>query len=229
MSILKMKNYCKNIFLRHFSVISLFVMIIIPLISCSKSVNVYHPPRLELSQFNRVGVMTFSDNAQPSVAEYATEQFQNQIHSAQIGIPIVELGTEEALLENIKSNQLDSEAMVKIGHRYKVDAVFGGNIVYSDVETRVNLDEITKLKASVNTTLHATLSVKLTETEGGATIWSDSTSWNRKLGNLSVNEDSGISLGTKGYADAYRKLVPDMVHDVTGVFRGRYIRERVKD
>ena len=119
--------------------------------------------------------------------------------------------------------------MVKIGRQYKVSAVFSGSIVYSDVETNVNLKDITQLKASVNTTLYATLSAKLVETEGGATIWSDSTSWNRKLGNLSVGKNSGISVGTEGYNDAYRKLIPDMVYDITGVFRGHYGKQRVSD
>lgn len=198
------------------------------LVSCAKSVNVYHPPRLDLTRYGRMGMITFNDNAQPSVAEYATEQFQNQIHSAQVGIPIVQLGTEATVLNSIGSNRLDQEAMAKIGERFKVSAVFTGEVVYSDVETNVNLQDILDLKASADTTLNATLSVKLFETEGGATVWSDSTSWKRKLGNVSVNGNTGISIGTKGYEDAYRKLIPDMVYDVTGDFRGRYVKERVK-
>lgn len=198
------------------------------LVSCAKSVNVYHPPRLDLTRYGRMGMLTFNDNAQPSVAEYATEQFQNQIHSAQVGIPIVQLGTEATVLNSIGSNRLDQEAMAKIGERFKVSAVFTGEVVYSDVETNVNLQDILDLKASADTTLNATLSVKLFETEGGATVWSDSTSWKRKLGNVSVNGNTGISIGTKGYEDAYRKLIPDMVYDVTGDFRGRYVKERVK-
>lgn len=190
--------------------------------------NVYHPPRLDLTQFGRLGMITFKDNAQPSVGDYATEQFQNQIHAAQVGIPIVQLGPEEGVLNSIGSNRLDSEALAKIGQRYRVSAVFTGNIVYSDIETNLNLKDINNFRASVDATLDSTLSVNLFETEGGATVWSDSTSWKRKLGKVSVNESTGISIGAKGYDDAYRKLVPDMVYDVTNDFRGRYVKERVK-
>lgn len=197
-------------------------------VSCAKTASVYHPPRFDLTQFKRLGIITFSDNAKPSVAGYATEQFLDQIQSAQTNIPIVELGTEAEVLKSIGSNQLDVEAIKKIGQQYKVFAVFHGNLFYSDVKTDVHLQNITNLNANMNTTLHSTLSVKLVETEGGATVWNKSASWKRKLGNVSVNENTGISVETKGYEDAYRKLVPDMVRDVTRDFRGRYVKERVK-
>ncbi len=229
MKLIAVKRHVKNGFLRHILVALSFGVAIISFTSCTKTINVYHPPRLDLTQYGRIGIITFTDNAQPSVADYATEQFENQIHSAQVGIPILDLGTEAAVLSSIGSSRLDSAAMVKIGQRYNVSAVFSGSLVYSNIETNVNLKEITQLNASVNATLHATLSVKLFETGGGATVWSDSTSWQRKLGQLSVNEHTGLSVGTNGYNDAYRKLVPDMVHDVTGDLRGRYTREPVNN
>ncbi len=222
-----MKNFSKIDSLWYFLAISLLGGTVLSLASCTKTVDVYYPPRFDLAQFGRLGLITFSDNAQPSVAEYATEQFQNQIQSAQVGIPIVELGTEEKVLKSISSSQLDIAAMRKIGQLYKVSALFTGNVVYSDVKTNVNLGDIIELDASVDTTLHATLSAKLIETEGGATVWSNSTSWKRKLGNVSVNGETGVTVGTEGYDDAYRKLIPDMVRDITYDFRGRYVKERV--
>jgi len=226
---LSTKRHDKNDSLRRLFIALSLGAAIICVASCAKTVSVYHPPRLDLTRYGRLGMITFTDNAQPSVANYATEQFQNQIHSAQAGIPIVDLGTEAEVLNSIGSSRLDPAAMVKIGQQYNVSAVFNGSIVYSDVETNVNLNEIAQLKASVDTILHATLSVKLMETGGGATIWSDSAAWQRKLGRLSVNDNAGLTVGTDGYNDAYRKLVPDMVHDVTGDLRGWYTSERVSD
>jgi hypothetical protein len=227
MRILKMKSYSRNRFLGRLLRSLLFVAAIFIFASCAKTINVYRPPRLDLTKYGRLGMMTFSDNAQPSVGAYATEQFQNEIQTAQIGIPIVEMAREGEVLRSVRSNQLDAQALQRIGKRYKVAAVFIGNLIYSDVKTDMNLTDFAKLNASMNTTLHATLSVKLIETEGGATIWSNSTSWKRKLGKVSVNASTGISVGTKGYDDAYRKLVPDMVHDITREFRGRYVKQRV--
>ncbi len=225
MSILK--KYWRSRFFRNVTSGFLLATAIFFSASCSRTISVYYPPRLDLAPYGRLGMITFSDNAQPSVAEYATEQFQNQVHAAQMGIPIVELGTEEAVLKHVRSDRLDSEAMKKIGQEYDVSAVFHGSVVYSDVKPNVTVKDITKFRASVDATLHATLSVKLIETEGAATVWSDSTSWQRKLAKVRVDENAGISVGTQGYDDAYRKLIPDMVHDVTRDFRGMYVKERV--
>lgn len=227
MQILKMKCYSRNGFLRLFLTCFLSGAAIFFIASCTQTVKVHQPPRVDLAQFGRLGLITFSDNAQPSLADYVTGQFQDQIHSAQAVIPIVELGTKKNVLKSIGSNQLDSAAMEEIGKKYNVSALFIGDLVYSDVKNDVNLKDLAAFKASVSATLNATLSVKLIETEGGATLWSESTSWKRKLGGVSVSKDAGISIGNRGYNDAYKKLVPDMVYDVTRDFRGRYVRKPV--
>ncbi|WP_455209571.1 hypothetical protein [Kaarinaea lacus] len=224
---MKMKIYSENNLLCKIFFSILFSVTILFLVSCTKTIKVYQPPNLDLAQYGRLGIITFSDNAPQSVAQYGTEQFQNQIQSAQTGIPIVELGTKQKILQSIGSDQLDLEAMQKIRQRYKVSAVFVGDINYSDVKTDVKLEDIIDLKANVSSTLDATLSVKLYETEGGAAIWSNSTSWNRKLSKLSIDKNAGVSVGTNGYDDAYKKLIPDMVRDVTHDFRGRYVKQRV--
>ena len=228
MKILEIKSCFKNRFLQHFLKCFLLGTTILFFTSCSSTVRVYHPPRFDLTKLGRLGIITFSDNAQPSVAQYATQQFQSEIQTAQVGIPIVELGTEENVLKSIEASQMDMQAYKKIAQQYKVAAVFSGSVIYSDVKTDVKIKDITKLSGSVKTVLNGTLSVKFVETESGATLWSDSTSWNRKLGGVSVDNKAGVSVGLKGYDDAYRKLIPDMVHAVTHIFRGQYVKERVK-
>jgi hypothetical protein len=218
----------RNGVLRYFSGYFLSGAAILFIASCANTVNVYHPPRFDLTHLGRIGIITFSDNAEPSVAEYATRQFQSEIQTAQVGIPIVEMGTEEEVLKSIGSGRLDPEAFKKIAQQYNIAALFTGSVNYSDVKTDVKLNDIARLNASVETKINGILSVKLVETEGGATLWSDSTSWNRKLGDVSVDKETGVSAGFGGYADAYQKLVPDMAHAVTDIFRGRYVREKVK-
>jgi len=198
-------------------------------VSCSKTVSVYSPPPFDLNRYERLGIITFTDNADPSVSSYATEQFQNQIHSAQPGIPILQIGNQREVLGSVHAGRLDYEAIKKIGRKYDVPAVFCGNLQYSDIETDVRLKSLRDLNADVNATLHATLSVQLYETGGGASIWSDSVSWKRKLGEIGINKRGNVHAGMKGYHDAYRKLIPDMTYDVTREFRGRYIQKRVAD
>lgn len=228
MEMTKIKISFRSNFLRCVTGSVLSGIVLLFLISCASTERVYYPPRFDLARLGRLGIITFSDNARPSVGDYATQQFQSEIQTAQVGIPIVELGAEKDLLKNIGSSQLDIEAFKKIAQQYKVAAVFYGDVNYSDIKTNVNLNDITRLDASLDAKLDGTLSVKMVETESGATLWSDSTTWNRKLGKVSVNKDTGVSVGFNGYEDAYRKLIPDMVHSITHVFRGRYVRERVK-
>jgi hypothetical protein len=198
-------------------------------ISCSKTVRVYHPPHFDLSRYERLGIIAFTDNADPSVSSYATQQFQDHIHYAQAGIPILQMGSEKEVLRSINANRLDFEAFKKMGRKYDVDAVFLGDVLYSDIETDVRLKSIRDLKANVNAILHATLSIQLYETGGGASVWSNSVSWKRKLGEIRVNKRGNVSAAMKGYHDAYRKLIPDMAYDVTREFRGRYIQEKIAD
>jgi len=197
------------------------------MISCSSTARVYHPPLFDLAQYERLGIIAFTDNADPSVSSYATQQFQNKIHSAQIGVPILELGTEEEVLKSVGADQLDFNAFKKIGQKYNVIAVFHGDVLYSDIESGINLKSIRDFNVRLEATLYATLSAQLNETQAGATVWSDSASWNRKLGKINLNTEGGMTVGMKGYHDAYKKLIPDMVYDITKNFRGRYIKEKI--
>jgi len=119
-------------------------------ISCSKTVRVYHPPHFDLTRYECLGIIAFSDNADPSVSSYATQQFQNQIHSAQAGIPILHLGTENEVLRSVNADRLDFKALQKIGRKYNVVAVFQGSVMYSDIETDLRLKSIRNLKADVD-------------------------------------------------------------------------------
>lgn len=219
----------RNIYIHNYISILLLGWIIFFTTSCSKTVSVYYPPHFDLTRYERLGIIAFTDNADPSVSSYATQQFQNQIHSAQAGIPILPLGTEAEVLKSVNADRLDFKTFQEIGRKYNVIAVFHGSVMYSDVEKNVGLNRIQDLNVNVNATLHSTLSVQLNETQDGATVWSDSASWKRELGGVSVNTKGNVSAGMKGYHDAYRKLIPDMAYDVSNSFRGRYVKERVRD
>jgi hypothetical protein len=175
-----------------------------------------------------VGIIDFTTNADPSLSRYATQQFQQYIHSAQVGIHFIELGTQEEMLKAVESNKLDSEAIHKIGKKYNVVAVFQSDIVYSDVNTDVKIKDILNLKTKVQTYLYATLSARLNETGTGANIWSDSSSFKRTLAKFKYNKNGSASFGMSGYDDAYRKLIPDMVYAVTKDFRGKHVKQRLK-
>jgi hypothetical protein len=229
MKILKSANDRTCLFIHRSLTIGLLACGICFTTACSKTVRVYQEPSVDLNRYERLAIIAFTDNADPSVSSYATQQFQDQIHAAQGGIPILQIGSENEVLRSVGANRLDFEAFRKIGRKYNVTAVFFGDILYSDIETDVKLKSIRDLNANMKATLHATMSVQLYETDGGATVWSDSVSWKRNLGAISVNKRGDVSGGMKGYHDAYRKLIPDMTYDVTRAFRGRYIQQQIAD
>lgn len=218
----------KNCFGPHFVCQLLLVLSLFSLASCARTMYVYHPPHFDLTKYDRLGIITFNSNASHAVSVYATEQFQNQIHCAQAGIPILELGTEEEVLKSINAKQLDFDAFQRIGQKYKVIGVFHGNIKYSDIKTDLSVKSLSNLNASLDSTLEAAIAVKLNETKSGAVIWSGSATWKRRLGKLNFDKNGNVSLTLKGRNDAHMRLIPDMVYDVTKNFRGEYIKEAVK-
>ena len=216
---------------RHFHFLChgcLVILIVCSLFACAKTALVYVQPRLDLTNYVRVGIIDFTTNADPSISRYATQQFQEYIHAAQAGIHIIELGTHEEMLHAVEANRLDSEAIQKIGEIYNVAAVFQSDIEYSDVKTDVNMRDIFNLNTKVQTYLYATLSARLNETGTGANVWSDSSSFKRTLAKFKYSKNGDASFGMSGYNDAHRKLIPDMVNAVTKDFRGTYVKERVK-
>ena len=215
---------------RHFRLLCqrcLLILIVCSFFACAKTALIYVPPRLDLTEYVRVGIIDCTTNADSSISRYATQQFQEYIHSAQAGIHFIELGTQEEMLNVFESNKLDSEAIQKIGEKYNVAAVLQGDIEYSDIKTDVNMKNILNLKTKVQAYLYATLSARLNETGTGANIWSNSSSFKRTLAKFKYSKDGDASFGMSGYDDAYRKLIPDMVNAVTMDFRGKYVKERL--
>ena len=152
---------------RHFCLLCqrcLLILIVCSFFACAKTALVYVQPRLDLTEYVRVGIIDCTTNADPSISRYATQQLEEYIHSAQAGIHFIELGAQEEMLNVVKSNKLDSEAIQKIGEKYNVAAVFQSDIEYSDVKTDVNMKDILNLKTKVQTYLYATLTARLNET-----------------------------------------------------------------
>lgn len=55
------------------------------------------------------------------------------------------------MLAAVRARQLDTDALKKIGQKYGVDAVFLGEITYSEPRTDVRVTDITKMEGGVRT------------------------------------------------------------------------------
>lgn len=204
-----------------------FLILVMLVSGCAKTALVFVPARFDLMGYREIGIINFKSNVDSSVDIYATQQFQEYTQAAQLNTSFIELGSMEKILSEFGFNQLDARTIRKIGEKYNFSAIFYGDIEYSDVQAKVDLKDLVKLRGSVKTYLYATLSVQLKKTDNGANIWSKSSSFKRSLAKFKYGKDGNISVGMGGYHDAHKKLIPDMINDITRDFRGKYVKQLV--
>src|SRR5262249_3984739 len=184
---------------------------------CSSTVLVTVPPRMDLKGYGTLGVVDFSSNASGPAGARASQQLQEQIQAAQPGTRFIELGSREAVLAAVGRNQLDADAAKRIGKRYGVDAVFLGEIAYSDAKTDIRINDLTKLDAGLRTEVLGDISVRLVETASGASVWSNSGWVRRQVGRVNVSEQ-GIS-GSMTKSEPREEIGPALVYQITHDFR----------
>ncbi|HEY7237870.1 MAG TPA: hypothetical protein VH600_01780 [Burkholderiales bacterium] len=184
---------------------------------CSSTVLVTVPPRMDLKGYGTLGVVDFTSTSSGAAGARATQQLQEQIQAAQPGTRFIELGSREAVLAAVGRNQLDADAAKRIGKKYGVDAVFLGEIAYSDAKTDIRVNDLTKLDAGLRTEVRGDISARLLETASGASVWSNS-GWVRKqVGHVNVSE-YGVS-GSMSKSDPREEMVPALVSQITHDFR----------
>ena len=184
---------------------------------CSSTVLVTVPPRMDLKGYGTLGVVDFSSNSSGAAGARATQQLQEQIQAAQPGTRFIELGSREAVLAAVGRNQLDADAAKRIGKRYGVDAVFLGEIAYSDAKTDIRVNDLAKLDAGLRTEVRGDISARLLETSSGASVWSNSGWVRRQVGHVNVSE-YGVS-GSMSKSDPREEMVPALVSQITHDFR----------
>jgi hypothetical protein len=194
---------------------------------CTRTVLVPVPPRMDLGGYGTLGVVEFASNAGPGVDAQATREFQAHIHSAQPGTRLLELGSREALLKETGARQLDAGALKKIGAKHGVDAIFLGEVTYSEPKTSVTVSDMSKLEGSARTVVRGDMSARLVETRTGASVWSSSSWATRQVGGVSVSAERGVSGGVRN-SNPREEMVPALVFHVTQDFRSGTVRQKVQ-
>ena len=201
---------------------------ILSLAGCAGTERVLVPSDLVLKSYGTIGIIDFTSNADPSIERYATQLFQEDTQSAQPGVPILKLGTKQEVLSAIGANEINTQTISKIGEVYKVDAVFIGDLTYSDVRTDFDISQVLDLKATVKKIIHADLAIRLDLVKSGATVWSNSASFKRTFSKMQFSKDSIPTIKQdRDEYEARRKILPDMTYEITSGFRGRYIKQRI--
>ncbi len=194
----------------------------------SRLITIEIPPRMDLKGYSLIGIIDFSSNADSSVERYAAQQLQEHIQAAQPGVPFIELGPLDTVLAEVEAKRLDANAIKRIGEKYGVEAVFSGDILYSEPKTDFDLSQILDFKAKARTYIDATLTVRLSTAQHGATIWSNSSNFQRTLTDIKVIGKKMPVVDVQGRESPQHQLIPDMIHAVICDFRPTYEKQRVK-
>jgi hypothetical protein len=197
------------------------------LCGCSRTVLVPVPPRMDLAAYATLGIVEFASNSGGTVNARATRQFQEQIQAAQPGTRFVELGSREAVLASLGAKQLDASALRKIGEKYAVNALFVGELAYSEPKTDIRVNDLAKLDGAVRAEMRGDISSRLVETRTGASVWSSSAWAKRRIGGLSVSAEHGVSGGISK-SDPREEMVPALVYHLTHDFRPSSVRQPAK-
>ena len=193
------------------------------LLGCSaKPPPVRVPPRIDLTQWGRIGVVGFS-GASPELASLATREFVAMLQSAQPGVPILELGAAPRVLAEVGRAELDFEAGRAIGERFRVDAVFTGTLEVGEPKPSVRVGRsLSSLHARAD--VSGELAAKLLETGAGATVWSRSSTATAGVARVGVREGALPSFGATDPAQLHGDLVRRLVSELGPDFHSRWQR-----
>ena len=197
------------------------------LLGCSHTEKVQVPPRVELKSYRTIGVIEFSTNAEDSLKPYVTQNFIENIQSAQPGTRILELGDEDQLLRSLGQNKLNPETIQSIGSKYGVDALILGHLEVSEIKPNINLYTVAKT-LNAKAYIEAALRTRILETNSGATFWTRASSAKTHVAKLYVTDRGALSFGVSDPREKYGKLVPHLVYENTSDFRSRYEYRTVK-
>jgi len=194
--------------------------------NCSRTVRVLVPPRVDLKNYEVVGLIQFSSNAKGNLQPFVSQKFLQSVQAAQPGIRVLELGTESTVLDSVKHSQMDIEAVKAIGEKYNVKGLITGNLNVTDVKPKLQVLSIIK-SMGVSAEVQATLTARLFETQSGATVWTRSSIDKRTVAHVSLTADI-IDFGAENPEESYGELARSLVHRITDDFWSHWERQRVK-
>lgn len=197
--------------------------------SCSKTVVVTVPPRVDLKEFSTIGVVRFQVDEGPPVADEVTHRFLATMQAAQPGTRLLELGAETEVLAAVDSSSLDFSAVKAIGAHYRVDAVLTGRLAASDAKPRISVaPDLNSLSAGA--TMNGSLQAKLLETRTGATVWTNGAHGTWNVASLKLNgQGAPWSVRATEPDRVHEEMLDELVEVATRDFRPRYEKRKVED
>ncbi len=176
------------------------------------------PPRINLTAHEVIGVVEFNCSREDELGPLATSRFIEAARQDQGLVRIVRLGTESEILEAVDKDRLDAAAYKALGEKYGVRTIVTGDLVFSEARPNFSLGQnLTRFGVSAD--VHASLTVQMVETAGGASLWSRSAEATQQLGAASFSTNKDVSLAVGDSQKVYRQLVDHLAYAVTPEFR----------
>ncbi len=198
------------------------IMIIVLVSGCCKKILM--PPDVDLAEYEPVGIINFTVNAEGELDELTTQRFIEYMRWHQTGIEVLELGDMDEVLAAVNEPKITIDAIKKIGEHYEVKALIVGNIDVSDIQPNIDFSP-TFPYVSASADIEATLISKMYKTLNGASVWSGARTVKTKIGSIKLTE-SYINFNAKDPVKAYGDLVDCLVWNITWNFRNTWECEK---
>ena len=203
-------------------------VVLFALMACSHTENVRVDPRVNLDGYQSIGIIGFSGNSKDHIEPLATQKFMQSIMSAQPNVRLLELGTEDELLEDLHRQRLDPQSIKAIGEKYQIDALFSGDLLVSEVKPSFKLSSSLKKSLSAQAYIEGTLSTRLWETTNGATRWTRSTTGKKSVAKVNLTNMGSVNFGASDPEEKYGELIHNLVRTNTVDFYPYYEKRKVQ-
>lgn len=181
------------------------------------------PPRIDLTQYQVVGVLEFASASEGELGPYATRQFMEVARQDQGIVRMASLGSVGQALEAVGRPRLDPAAFKALGERHEVRTLITGTLEVSDVRPVIRIVP-GLVSSSVAADVDATLAVQMVEAGTGASLWSSSARATRRVGHVRILGGREFSFDAADPDGAYADLIEALVYQVTRDFRASWVR-----
>ena len=178
------------------------------------------PPRLDLKQYGRVGLVLFTiEKAKGELDQVATRRFSENLLAAQPGVEVLELGSGDSVRRRLGEREMGAGTAQALGAARRAPVVFIGRLKVSSITPSGGISGLSL--PHLEATVSAELTVALYATETGGTLWRSSGVASRKIGGLRIVGGEPY-FSAKDPNKAYAGLIDDLVDYVTRDMRGTW-------